>query len=189
MVNPTALVGVIGLFSLVVACSSSQEDSKVSGVTAGNAPGSSGGSDLVVGVPEPTTSPGTGGPPPATDVTVVITADNAYGFGYGTANQLMNYFGGVENATSPEIFDCPIGHGPETYTVPAGKANVRSVPLHRWLRRSADDTGRDCKVLPRRRLSSVYRRRQLARLRDGDGLRPRVRRTNAGRHQRKDRRL
>jgi hypothetical protein len=62
-------------------------------------------------------------PPPMTDVTVVITADNAYGFGYGDGAQIINYFGGVENATSDDIFACPVGVGPETYTVPAAQAN------------------------------------------------------------------
>lgn len=63
-------------------------------------------------------------PLPMTDVTVVITADNAYGFGYGDSAQLINYFGGVENATSDDIFACPVGVGPETYTVPAAQANA-----------------------------------------------------------------
>ncbi|MES1188195.1 MAG: hypothetical protein ABUL60_30540 [Myxococcales bacterium] len=58
------------------------------------------------------------------DVNVIITADNAYGFGYGTNTQLANYFGGVENATSAEIFDCPVGSGPEQYVVPAADANA-----------------------------------------------------------------
>jgi hypothetical protein len=59
-----------------------------------------------------------------TDVNVIITADNAYGFGYGTSTQLVNYFGGIENTTSSQIFDCPVGVGAEQYTVPAADANV-----------------------------------------------------------------
>lgn len=58
------------------------------------------------------------------DVNVIITADNAYGFGYGTKTQLVNYFGGVENANSADIFDCPVGSGPESYLVPAADANA-----------------------------------------------------------------
>jgi len=58
------------------------------------------------------------------DVNVIITADNAYGFGYGTKAQLVNYFGGVENANSADIFDCPVGAGPEQYLVPAADANA-----------------------------------------------------------------
>ncbi|MES1179182.1 MAG: hypothetical protein ABUL62_33010 [Myxococcales bacterium] len=92
---------------------------------AGNAPGSSnGGNGSVIVDPNGGGDPGSGGPLPPTDVTVVITADNAYGFGYGTSAQLVNYYGGVENISSGDIFDCPIGKGPETYTVPADKANA-----------------------------------------------------------------
>lgn len=65
-----------------------------------------------------------GGQPPGgyTDVNVIITSDNAYGFGYGTNTQMVNYFGGIENIRSQDIFDCPIGLGPEAYTVPAADA-------------------------------------------------------------------
>ena len=58
------------------------------------------------------------------EVNVIITADNAYGFGYGTKTELKNYFGGVENPGSGDIFDCPVGHGPESYVVPAADANI-----------------------------------------------------------------
>lgn len=58
------------------------------------------------------------------EVNVIITADNAYGFGYGTKTELANYFGGVENKDSEDIFDCPVGHGPEKYVVPAADANA-----------------------------------------------------------------
>jgi hypothetical protein len=63
---------------------------------------------------------------PGTPVDVIITSDNAYGFGYGDANKLLNYFGGVENLLADEIFDCPVGHGPEHYTVEAASANAGS---------------------------------------------------------------
>jgi hypothetical protein len=56
------------------------------------------------------------------DVRVLITADNAYGFGYGTSNAMMNYFGGVENISAGAIFNCPVGTGPEAYTVPVAMA-------------------------------------------------------------------
>jgi hypothetical protein len=55
------------------------------------------------------------------DVNVIITADNAYGFGYGTSTAMANYFGGIESGGGA-IFDCPIGYGPEAYTVPAADA-------------------------------------------------------------------
>jgi len=58
----------------------------------------------------------------ASPVNVIITADNAYGFGYGTASSMVNYFGGVENDGSPQIFGCQ--QGPEKYTVPSTDANV-----------------------------------------------------------------
>ncbi len=60
------------------------------------------------------------------DVNVIITADNAYGFGYGAADELVNYFGGVENISSDDIFQCPVGNGPEQYLVPAADGNAGS---------------------------------------------------------------
>ena len=52
---------------------------------------------------------------------VVITSDNAYGFGYGTNEGVDQYWGGVENTTACEIFCC--NGGPETYEVPGENAN------------------------------------------------------------------
>lgn len=50
-------------------------------------------------------------------VTAVITADNAYGFGYGTATAIPStqYYGGIENLTAADIFS--FATGAETYTV------------------------------------------------------------------------
>lgn len=85
-------------------------------------------------------------PPPRPDVHVVITADNAYGFGYGTSSQLNRYFEGVEDG-SDAIFvcsdpcerddDCGAGiecdifgtcnadrWGPETYVVPGSDTST-----------------------------------------------------------------
>ncbi|MEX1361541.1 MAG: hypothetical protein AB1Z98_00320 [Nannocystaceae bacterium] len=56
-------------------------------------------------------------PLPATDIDVVITADNAYAFGYGSQLEMSNYFGGVAATLASEIFSC--GSGPESYLVPA----------------------------------------------------------------------
>lgn len=67
-----------------------------------------------------------GQPQLQTDVNVIITADNAYGFGYGSGSALVNYFGGVENITSGDIFNCPVGDGPEQYLVPAADSNAGS---------------------------------------------------------------
>jgi hypothetical protein len=55
-----------------------------------------------------------------TDIEAVLTADNAYAFGYGTEAEMRNYFGGVESALACEIFCC--ADGPEAYTVPAEDA-------------------------------------------------------------------
>lgn len=61
-------------------------------------------------------------PLPATDIDVVLTADNAYAFGYGTEAMMSNYFGGVAAVLASEIFSC--GSGPEQYTVPAADATA-----------------------------------------------------------------
>lgn len=80
-------------------------------------------------------------PPP--DVHVLITADNAYGFGYGSGLALSNYFMGIED-NGNDIFlcsaecdastPCAVGacdsfgtcnedrNGPETYIVPGDSA-------------------------------------------------------------------
>lgn len=65
----------------------------------------------------------TGAPPPS-DIEVVITADNAYGFAYGTEQSISKFFGGIENTTAGQIFNC--GEGPELYTVPAADAEAAS---------------------------------------------------------------
>jgi hypothetical protein len=59
--------------------------------------------------------------PAQAQVNVVITADNGYGFGFGPASGIPpgNYFGPVNNHVSAsQIFNCPIGNGPEAYNVP-----------------------------------------------------------------------
>lgn len=50
---------------------------------------------------------------------VIITADNAYGFGWGNTTATSSWMGGIANTTAGQIFNCPIGNGPEAYTVPA----------------------------------------------------------------------
>ncbi len=61
------------------------------------------------------------GPPPG-DVHVVITADNAYSFAYGTADTIDTFVRGSRAMLAGEIFNCPVGNGPEAYTVPAASA-------------------------------------------------------------------
>ena len=46
-------------------------------------------------------------PSQAFPIDVVITADNAYGFGFGTVASMTNYFGGIRNVTAGEIFSGP----------------------------------------------------------------------------------
>jgi hypothetical protein len=54
------------------------------------------------------------------DVDVVITADNAYSFGYGDVNGITNFTQGTRAQTAGQIFNC--GEGPEAYKVPAADA-------------------------------------------------------------------
>jgi hypothetical protein len=67
------------------------------------------------------------GPPPG-DVHVVITADNAYSFAYGSASAIDTFIRGSRAMLAGEIFSCPVGNGPEEYTVPAA-----SVPTGAYL--------------------------------------------------------
>lgn len=54
----------------------------------------------------------------AQTVDVTFTADNAYSFGYGSVSGLSSLYGGIENCTAGQIFNC--AGGPETYLgVPA----------------------------------------------------------------------
>ena len=131
------LVPFVTVFFATTACGSREPEShgvggssNGSGGTAGTVPTNTGGSGGTI-VPQggasgssgATGTGGTGMPDLDTDVNVIITADNAYGFGYGTGTTVLNYFGGVENPRSQDIFSCPVGMGPESYVVPAGSAN------------------------------------------------------------------
>lgn len=57
---------------------------------------------------------------PMTDVDVVITADNAYSFGYGNAAGISHFTQGQRAQSAGQIFNC--GEGPESYVVPAADA-------------------------------------------------------------------
>lgn len=59
---------------------------------------------------------------PVSDVHVVLTADNAYAFGWGDATQVASLKGRPPTATAGDIFNCPIGTGPEVYDVPGAEA-------------------------------------------------------------------
>jgi hypothetical protein len=63
---------------------------------------------------------GVGGSVAAVDVDVVITADNAYSFGYGDVNGITHFTQGSRAQTAGQIFNC--GEGPEAYKVPAADA-------------------------------------------------------------------
>ncbi|AKV00490.1 hypothetical protein AKJ09_07153 [Labilithrix luteola] len=60
--------------------------------------------------------------PPPTPVDVIITADNAYSFGWGDETSVNSYYRNAPAQSWQEIFSCPIGLGPEAYTVPSGEA-------------------------------------------------------------------
>nr|HEX4318013.1 hypothetical protein [Kofleriaceae bacterium] len=55
-------------------------------------------------------------------VHVVITADNAYSFGYGDDAQITNFTQGTRALTAGDIFNCPVGVGPEAYDIAAADA-------------------------------------------------------------------
>lgn len=134
------VAGYVALSLVSLACSDSQDESLVgpnngtSGASGGTASSSSGGAGNgatgavslggTLSVGEGGADPGEQMPDLPSEVNVIITADNAYGFGYGTKTKLANYFGGVENKESGDIFDCPVGAGPEQYVVPAADANA-----------------------------------------------------------------
>lgn len=56
--------------------------------------------------------------PASGPVDVVITADNAYSFGYGDAQSITHFTQGQRATVASQIFSCPIGEGPEEYTIP-----------------------------------------------------------------------
>ncbi len=63
---------------------------------------------------------GGGGPAIDVDVDVVITADNAYSFGYGDVDGISTFIQGSRAQTAGQIFNC--GEGPEAYKVTAANA-------------------------------------------------------------------
>lgn len=58
----------------------------------------------------------------APDVHVVITADNAYAFGWGDASRVTKLSGRPKTVLAGDIFNCPIGVGPEEYDIPGSEA-------------------------------------------------------------------
>ncbi len=78
-----------------------------------------------------TTGDDTTGEPVVLDIGVIITADNAYSFAYGTLTNIGKFFGGVEAVTAGQIFNC--GEGPEKYIVPGADAqNATHLYIVAW---------------------------------------------------------
>lgn len=121
-----ALGAVVGLVAF--ACSAAQNESGSGGSgDSSSSSGSSGGQGGAGGAGGQgggeggiTITGGTGGSVPAVDVDVVITADNAYSFGYGDVNGITHFTQGTRAQTAGQIFNC--GEGPEAYIVPAADA-------------------------------------------------------------------
>ena len=108
-----AALGVVA----VVACGSSggsEFDDGANRQDSGGTSGTSGGSFP----PDPNDGATT---EPATDVEAVVTTDNAFSFGYGSDAKLASFIRG-EGSDGEGIFDCPVGHGPVAYVVPAAQA-------------------------------------------------------------------
>ena len=96
--------------------------------------------------PDSGPAPDAGPPAAPPDVNVVLTGDNAYGFGYGSADAIRSYFAGREATLAGHIFNCSTpcttdgecttgdcddfgtcnddGNGPETYVVPGAQTSV-----------------------------------------------------------------
>ena len=55
-------------------------------------------------------------------VHVVMTADNAYAFGWGDSAHVTKLNGRPITQVAGDIFNCPIGIGPEEYDIPAQEA-------------------------------------------------------------------
>lgn len=87
-------------------------------VSSGSGNGGEGGVGSGLGGFDPGVGGGTVGP--ATDVQVVITADNAYSFGYGDVSGISHFTQGQRAQSAGQIFNC--GEGPESYVVPAADA-------------------------------------------------------------------
>ena len=60
-------------------------------------------------------------PTPPADVQVAITSDNAFSFGYGDEGSVTTFIQGVASGAD-QIFNCPVGYGPQTFVVPGDQA-------------------------------------------------------------------
>ncbi len=93
----------------------------IAAATAGCGPGAREPSDDEPGIDAPV-APSVDALPvvPTGPVDVVITADNAYSFGYGDAGMISHFTQGARATTAGEIFNC--GEGPEAYQIPEADA-------------------------------------------------------------------
>jgi hypothetical protein len=110
--RPRPVVSSIALATLAAACGPTSPDSGDAGADATAA-------DARVIDAIPIDSPDA---PPPPDVEVIITADNAYSFGYGDVGGIATYIQGTRAVTAGQIFNCPIGEGPERHVVPGASA-------------------------------------------------------------------
>jgi hypothetical protein len=78
--------------------------------------------DAAASAPDATVQPQPDAAQASGPVNVVITADNAYSFGYGDGGSITHFTQGVRAQLAGEIFNCPVGVGPEAYTIPAADA-------------------------------------------------------------------
>jgi hypothetical protein len=85
-----------------------------------SASGNGGAGGLDLGVGGFGVGVGGGTSEPTSDVQVVITADNAYSFGYGNSAGISHFTQGTRAQSAGQIFNC--GEGPESYVVPAADA-------------------------------------------------------------------
>jgi len=103
-------VGAVVVGALTAACGASADGNRTDAATTDAA-----------AIDAPTDAIDIDAPPPP-DVDVVITADNAYSFGYGDQASITTYVQGTRAITAGQIFNCPVGEGPEAYTVPSASA-------------------------------------------------------------------
>jgi hypothetical protein len=108
---------------LAVACGSDADtfDPGFGRTDAGARPGADGGAgqanDASAAFVDAGLPPDVGG-----DVNAVVTADNAFSFGYGDETSIGTYVPGGPASNGSEIFDCPVGFGPHAFVVPAKDA-------------------------------------------------------------------
>jgi hypothetical protein len=102
---------------LVVACSPSSGGAGA--VDAGELPAP----DADPSTPDADLDPPDAAPPAGDPLDLLITADNRYAFGVGgdTGIDPLTWVEGPVTTLAGQIFDCPVGQGPDAYTIPAAR--------------------------------------------------------------------